>query len=50
MRVSICGEALPTCEEVSSLAAWPTLRQFLKREGALIYYPCACIIISILII
>ena len=45
MRVSICGEALPTCEEASSLAAGPTLRQFLKREGALIYYPCACIII-----
>ena len=36
--------------EASSLAAGPTLRQFLKREGALIYYPCACIIISILII
>ena len=50
MRVSICGEALLTCEEASSLAAEPTRRHFLKREGALIYYPCACIIISTIII
>ena len=44
MHVSICGEALPCCEESSSFVAGPTHRHFLKREGALIHHPCACII------